>query len=111
MKFIILFLVIFTHTSLLSQKEDHNWLSGYSLNNSVDTTDYGVSWLDFNFEPPSLKRISPEVSFDFTNTSISNTDGGLELFSNGVHIFGNDFNIIKNGDELQSSSIHSIVII
>lgn len=89
MKIIIsLLFVCLWHISVHSQKNDYNWIIG---GNSINTFKYDFQWgtsiADFNHDPVEFKYDS-QITMDMagTNVSLSDNDGKLLMYSNGMHV-------------------------
>jgi hypothetical protein len=90
--------------SLLGQREDYNWLFG---RNTHEDSLHAISRIDFITNPANIVYENKFIGFEGTNVSISDRESGeLLLFSNGVHIYNNNFEIIENGDEFQDSDTY-----
>ena len=92
----ILFLIL-ADVSAQAQKEDHIWLLGYTTN-AVDSLKSTMK-IDFNESPITMTQIDQEFSFFNTNTIVSNSEGELQCYSNGVEIRNSNHEVIINGDE------------
>ncbi len=83
---------------LTAQREDYVWvLGGYE---SIDTID-AATVVDFNVSPPSFGAEFQFPGMFLTNTSISDPEGYLVLYSNGRQVFDQFHNTIGNGDGFQ----------
>jgi len=84
------FVIFFCFGYLLGhgQKNDYTWIVG---GNSVNIFKYGYQWgtaiADFKKEPVEF-RYDEKITMDFsgTNSIISNTDGDLLMYSNGMYV-------------------------
>ncbi|MBK6621976.1 MAG: hypothetical protein IPG32_14295 [Saprospirales bacterium] len=88
----------------MGKKEDYVWVLG-GTNDSGSI--FSTSIINFNVSPPSIKLNYAFNDFSWTNTNISDPEGNLMCYSNGVHLFNSQGEIIENGDEFQSSSSYS----
>ena len=97
----LLFLILID-VSAQAQKEDHIWILGYTTN-VVDSLKSTMK-IDFNESPITMIQIDQEFSFFNTNTIVSNGQGELQCYSNGVEIRNSNHEVIINGDEFISSA-------
>ncbi len=97
-------LFFLTTTLAFAQKEDHIWMLGYE--GEPDSV-FSTIMLDFNESPPFITKIFQDFSLHVANTSISNSEGELVCYSNGVEIRNDNYEVISNGDEFQPSSSYS----
>jgi hypothetical protein len=79
--FIFYFLFIYLS---FAQKHDYNWLMGYE--SVTNTPSFGISTLDFNIDTVEKKQIKSLINFYITNASMSDKDGKLLFYSNGIDI-------------------------
>jgi hypothetical protein len=100
------FLIIncfFISSKLFSQFNDANWMLGYETSNPPTIgNSYGTT--QFDFSSGSLSMIGPiddGNDFHLTNASYSTNSGELLLYTNGLHILGQDNLLIENGDSLK----------
>lgn len=92
---ILLFLLFFT-ISLTAQKEDNVWLFGYSSNINIDST-FGGSRLEFNdIQSPELFYEYRSMDLDFLGVTISNNEGELICYSNGIYVANDTHEEIEN---------------
>lgn len=92
MKRRILFLLFIIVTSLSSygQKYDYTWMAGYFSQHGYDTGAhywFGISTLDFGQQPVNITRDSLGISFDRSNSSISDADGNYLFSCNGIQVY------------------------
>ncbi|MEN0004388.1 MAG: PKD domain-containing protein [Bacteroidota bacterium] len=62
--------------------------------------------LDFNNEVPEMSTIFWDIYFLQTNASISDDDGNLLFFTDGVNIYNAQFEVMENGEGL-NPGLHS----
>ncbi len=92
--------LVFTALSLFAQKEDNVWLFG-----DVGEPDSTRATTIFDFSGgggPEINSLYKFIGFYVCSTTISDEEGDLQLYSNGVHIYNNQHEIIENGEEFVS---------
>jgi hypothetical protein len=95
---ILLFIIVFS-PGLFPQKYDYTWFVG--TDKSV-----GIIELNFNEFPVAISKItSPPLEFDLTNASISNKNGELLFYTNGIIIADSSHQMMENGDSLNPGFI------
>jgi len=106
MKKILLFLfLVIISASLYAQKEDYIWLTGYS-SNTIDST-FGGTQIDFNTEPPTVSYVFLGIEhFYLSDASISDREGNLLFYSDGIKVASNNHQILENGDNLGPNEFH-----
>ena len=97
-----LFFLILVGVSGQAQKEDHIWMLGFTTN-APDSL-ISIMSIDFNETPSAITMVDQEFSFFNTNTIVSNGDGELQCYSNGVEIRNSNHEVIINGDEFIPSA-------
>ncbi len=87
-------------TEAFSQREDYNWLLG-SCNPLSDSTWSRIHWI-FNDQDVYLEKREYKVDhkMQYTNSSISNKNGQLLFYTNGLSIFNRKYEPMPNGDGL-----------
>ncbi|MBK8701836.1 MAG: PKD domain-containing protein [Saprospiraceae bacterium] len=101
MKYLIFMLFVFGSSYCHSQKEDHIWLVGRHVDRSDVVYPVGINLFDFNLDPVSILDIdSIKLTFNRTCSLISDLEGKIKYVSNGMHILGNDFSTVLNGDTI-----------
>ena len=104
MKNLVLFPIwLFSICISYSQKHDYVWLLGYYGQNY--SPNLGGFKIDFNYEPLQIKEIDTNFSFQSTVAGVSDKLGQLLLYTNGITVINNYFNIIENGDSLNPDGI------
>ncbi len=91
-----LFWILFASTAF-SQKYDNIWLMGYDAPFAPDDS-FCISVFDFsngNLEVGVNQEM--QAFFQETNVSLCDKDGALQLYSNGVHVFNKNHQIMENG--------------
>lgn len=84
----ITILLAFSSFCAVAQKEDYTWLAGYLTQNYDSGTGkwIGQSRFDFNQTPVAIALDSIGISFQRSNSMISDADGNLLLSCNGVKV-------------------------
>ena len=92
-----------THPSF-AQLHDNTWLFGYD--NNPDTLDpYGISMISFIHDQPLVfQNNKPDVNFSETNSSFSNENGVLLMYTNGTHVYNAEDAIMDGGAFLMDGS-------
>ncbi len=93
-----------------AQKEDFNWIMGYAsaVKSPLDTGIFrlfGNSTLYFNNIEPDTLRFLNGLDFSRTNASISDENGDLLFYTNGVKVYNKMDLLMENGDTLNPSRI------
>ncbi len=102
MKFLALVFSIMAAIPSYSQKEDYNWMLGGGSN--VFDTLYTITQLDFNTGQANFVNTNlqyPDMGSP-TNASISDENGNLVCYTNGVEIYNSNHNILENGANIHS---------
>ena len=89
--FYVICYVVF-YQSLLAQKFDNVWVLGWGGGNQTTPKDnYGALLIDFKsgLGPVLTERQDYDMNMDITNTSISDSIGGLLFYTNGEKIYNN----------------------
>ena len=74
-------------------KHDNTWIFGFGS--------WGNSFMTFDTNKVQIKRLKPtKLSMSYCTSIMSDTDGKLLFFTNGVSIMNKDFKIIKNGNRI-----------
>lgn len=97
--------MIIPFTCLFSQKEDNVWLVGGNTENTfVLNHQWGTTLIDFSDIDPIFYYDSL-VTMDFrgANSSVSDSEGKLQLYTNGMHVHDGNHKDIINGDTLAYS--------
>ncbi len=104
MRHIAIVIFSFSVLSGFSQKEDYVWLLG---DNFPPDSIAATSLIDFNNVPLEKKLLYEFVGFFGTNANISDPGGNLLLYTNGVHLYNAQHEIVENGEEFQPSDTWS----
>jgi hypothetical protein len=102
-----LFSLTFFFLSVVSSaqtKHDYLWLLGRG-GEYIDTS-FGGSNIDFNENPIDVYRIEREITFELNSSSFCDSAGNLLFYTDGCYVFNADNELIENGDEINSGSIH-----
>ena len=83
-----------------AQLHDQVWYFGFS--NDVDTTnERGISVIDFRYNSPLVfQNNKPDINFNRTNSSFSNNEGRILMYTNGVHLYNAADEIMDEGEHL-----------
>jgi hypothetical protein len=105
MKFwLYLFVFLFAgNTASQAQKYDYNWMAGYGSTLGFDSNYlhwFGTSKLDFRQTPVAVNRDSLRINFGASNSTISDKDGNLLFYCNGVRVHNSIDEKMENGDSL-----------
>lgn len=110
---IYLFLIFLFPAFCVAQQYDNTWLLGYDGGVSSDTT-FGNSVLTFDEYKLRVKNnqtdnIANTITMDFrqTNTNISNEEGHLLFYFNGLYVEDSTFQIMANGDTLNPYDVNT----
>ena len=97
--------ICFLNCTLLcfSQNHDFVWLMGYGSQNI--STDWGGTVIDFNASPPNISYIYNEMNFDVTAASMSDSEGNLQFYTNGIYVANMTHDTMVNGTNLNPCQI------
>ncbi len=90
---------------LTAQNYDYIWLFGYGSNS--ENMNYGGSVLDFNEIPPLIYYQFQEMDLDVTNSSICNSAGLLQFYTNGNYVANAEHGMMENGGGLSPGPFHT----
>lgn len=100
----ITILIAFSSFCAVAQKRDYTWLTGYSSQGGFDSIGFnywfGISHFDFNEQPVELSYDSLGMNFQGANMTMSDNEGNLQFYTNGITIRNSLDEIIENGDSL-----------
>ncbi len=85
-----------------AQGYDRFWISGYDYWNTIpNNPNFGGTYIDFNEEPPHV-YYDPNHTMNFwgTGSTISNAQGELLFYSNGMTIHDALHNVVDGGDTI-----------
>lgn len=99
----VLLVILFLYSQLAAQKHDYIWVFGYD--SEVEDTLFGGSFIDFNEDEYSIYSQDLNIDFYINNTSISDSNGQLLFFTNGIQIENGFGEIITNGTGLNPGPI------
>ena len=102
-KIITLSFIFLFQFSLFSQQYDNTWLMGYAGGSQTPgDTIFGISVFDFtnkcNLQISNNQEI--EMNFEDTHICMSNEEGNLLFYSNGVFLNDASHNQMENGDDI-----------
>lgn len=107
----ILLITLMVPIGLKAQKHDYNWMSGHHDFENLGNPKFGYNILTFS-DTAKLKIATQKYLNNDINTSIkisltslfnvfmSNSEGELEWYSNGMRIFNRNHEIMQNGDSI-----------
>ncbi len=101
--FISLYFLLLAVTAQ-GQKEDYVWMIG---SNAPPDSAYATSVIDFNSIPPKIALKYKFIGFDRTNANISDANGNLIAYTNGVHLFNSEDEIVQNGSNFYPSTTYA----
>ena len=90
---------------LPAQRYDYIWVLGYHGQNPHPLQNNMT--IDFNVAPPAITDLELDdgMSFNFTNTSISDVEGNLLFYTNGIYIADATHEVMENGDSINNMGI------
>ena len=94
-------ILLFLGPALSAQKHDYHWITGYGGGEiSIDQPWFGLSVLRFSDfgKLDTFNLQAPGMHMDFFNSTISNTEGRLQFYSNGVGVNNHLHELMQNGD-------------
>ena len=89
---------------LLSQKNDHTWLFGYSSNDN--DPNWGGTIIDFNADPPELSYQYMDMNFLMYNAIGNDGEGNLLFYTNGLYIANSAHDTMENGEHLNPGEFY-----
>lgn len=101
-RFSIVFIVNLLSSCCLAQHEDNIWMFGSSPYDEIQTelqldTTWGATNIDFNYDPPRIRYDSLRFKdFAGTNSSITNEDGSILMYTNGQSIYDGNNEYIED---------------
>jgi len=95
-KTILILFIIQSMAGIAQVKNDYVWLFGYETapNNIL----FGGSIMDFNDDTVRFERKVLEINFDYSSASLSDTEGNLQSYSNGLAIVNKHHQIIEGAN-------------
>jgi hypothetical protein len=99
------FLIVVITTYAQETKHNYVWMLG---NNDYypDKKSAGIK-IDFNFSPPTIEILKIPIEMGTTNSSISDKNGNLVLYTNGCAIANKKHLVMSNGNGLNPGLIHN----
>jgi PKD repeat protein len=91
-------LCLFAIVSLVgasAQNHDHVWLFGYG--SQSPNPGFGGTVIDFNTIPPDIFYQYNEMNFDITDASMSDINGELQFYTNGIYVANKEYQVMANG--------------
>ena len=91
---LILLLLLATTNNVFAQKEDYNWIFG--ANDDSRNLFHWDDDLNLNIDTAST-----DMTFSYTNSAISDTNGEMLFYTNGLRIYdASTHQLVENGDSL-----------
>ena len=90
--------------SIYAQKHDHLWMMGYG--DTEQDSSFGTTHINFNYDPPSIYIEDTELNFDISTISMSNKEGALLFYTNGIELYNSLNEIILNSEDFNHSEYH-----
>src|SRR5699024_5704117 len=101
LKYILLFAIICgIIPQMMAQKENSNWILGNAIAGGADTKVWTVTFGDTGLVKENVIPFPEGWVMGTTATWSSPHTGELELFTDGISIYGKDLKLIENGDKL-----------
>ncbi|MFQ5448045.1 MAG: hypothetical protein ACE5FF_14050, partial [Saprospiraceae bacterium] len=90
---------------LPAQRHDYVWVLGYHGQNPHPLQNNMT--IDFSEVPPVFTNLELDegMSFNFTNASISDAEGNLLFYTNGIYIADATHEVMENGDSINNYGI------
>lgn len=86
----------------LAQKEDNNWIMGLGTYGLPDTTK--INHIQFTNDTFQVTLVNKTVPVFGALGIVSDTSGNLVCYTNDIHIYNKNHEIIENGSNFQSQS-------
>ncbi len=95
---------MFISSWAIAQKHDNTWIwgSGFSTRPSI--------LFDFSGGVMNMDTIRPSLTMHRTNSSISDSNGNLLFYTNGLKIYNAQYQLMENGDSLNPGAAADLVI-
>lgn len=109
-KVILLILSLVCTFHVFSQKHDYWWITGYEGGTLSPPNDsFGVTLLNFNNEEVDEPQIigNQLITLDIVgaNTSMCDSAGNLLFYTNGIHIYNKNYQIMQNGNSINPGDV------
>ena len=88
---------------LFAQKHDNIWVLGYYGQNPHPIL--GGMIISFNETLPMISDVDTGMDLDFTNASISDAEGNLLFYTNGIYIADATHEVMENGDSINDAGL------
>jgi hypothetical protein len=104
------FIILLNPFNLLAQKEDYNWILGYDgeAGSRIDTgilRNWGNTFMFFDGTKMDTFRYWHGLNFNRTNASISDENGDLLFYTNGIKVYNKMHFLMENGDSLNFGNL------
>ena len=100
-------------SNVSAQKSDYVWLSGYDSNARGDSAMNGFQFgnvkMDFNYNPVKVNYDSLGMNFLCTDITLSDSEGSLLLYSNGIYVANAEDELITNGDSINTGYVIDVL--
>ncbi len=91
------------HASIFGQRHDNNWIIGYDLESNASLSE--TMLVSFNSSPPSIVNWPVALDFNTTTLTVSDAEGNLIFFTNGIQIHDASDNLMLGGDSLNAGQL------
>jgi hypothetical protein len=108
-RYLFFLYIIFYYNNLFSQFNDNHWLLGFEYTDPpVVGNNFGLTNINFkngniNIEGP----IDEGTDHYLNNSSISDYEGNLIAYTNGLYIKNNNYQVMLNGDTLNRTIVET----
>ena len=112
MKKLLIFITFLHFYTLQAQKHDYNWLTeyGYDGTTTKEEKEYGVSQTSFNDENIKCTYVKSLLWMIESSTNISDKDGNLLFYTNGIEIYNKLHKPMKNSENFNVTKFNDIRI-
>ncbi len=91
------------HATIFGQRHDNNWIIGYDLESNASLSE--TMLVSFNSSPPSITNWPVSLDFNVTTLTVSDQEGKLIFFTNGIKIHDANDNLMLGGDSLNAGQL------
>ncbi len=101
LKYILLFAIICgVIPQMMAQKENSNWILGNAIAGGADTKVWMVTFSDTGIVEHNILPFPHGWVAGTTATWTNHHTGDMELFTDGISIYGKELKLIENGDKM-----------